>query len=250
VLLTLNENPHAVVASCLGLAASYPASLPDTDTQRIDADEKKDQGNRLSIEDLLQSSNPFAAGSVIGLRQSQCPSCPLQFVLPLHHSSSLKRGRSGWTLSILCASRGKTEGRISLSMHGHLYSVEFRCVNRPPASSFTHVTMASFHSKSLGIPNLGYRRSGQTALVHRSPLGWAEISHPFHPLRGRRFEVLKKRRVAGVDTLILRELERGTLSVPREWTDWADPSPYDSLTLPPHRPARVNSFETLPHGIY
>ena len=70
--------------------------------------------------------------------------------------------------------------------------------------------------------------------MSHSPLGWAEIVHPFHPLRGRRFEVLKKRRVAGVDTLILRELERGTLSIPREWTDWADPSPYDSLTLPPH----------------
>ena len=81
----------------------------------------------------------------------------------------------------------------------------------------------------------------QTAHVHRSPLGWAEISHPFHPLRGRRFEVLKKRRVAGVDTLILRELERGTLSVPTEWTDWADPSPYDSL--PPHRLAADCLFE-------
>ena len=78
-----------------------------------------------------------------------------------------------------------------------------------------------------------------------SPLGWAEISHPFHPLRGRRFEVLKKRRVAGVDTLILREMERGTLSVPREWTDWADPSPYDSLTLPPHRLAADSLFELV-----
>ena len=78
-----------------------------------------------------------------------------------------------------------------------------------------------------------------------SPLGWAEISHPFHPLRGRRFEVLKKRRVAGIDTLILRELERGTLSVPREWTDWADPSPYDSLTLPPHRLAADCLFELV-----
>ena len=78
-----------------------------------------------------------------------------------------------------------------------------------------------------------------------SLLGWAEISHPFHPLRGRRLEVLKKRRVAGVDTLILRELERGTLSVPREWTDWADPSPYDSLTLPPHRLAVDCLFELV-----
>ena len=80
------------------------------------------------------------------------------------------------------------------------------------------------------IQTTACRRSEQTALVHSSPLGWAEISHPFHPLRSRRFEVLKKRRRAGVDTLILRELERGTLSIPREWTDWADPTPCDSLT--------------------
>jgi hypothetical protein len=67
------------------------------------------------------------------------------------------------------------------------------------------------------------------------PLGWAEIRHPFHPLRGQHFEVLKKRRVAGVDTLILRELERGSFSVAREWTDWADPSLSDSLGFPPRR---------------
>src|SRR5215472_16822568 len=90
-----------------------------------------------------------------------------------------------------------------------------------------------------------FRRLEQTALEPHSPLGWVEISHPFHPLRGRRFEVLKKRRVAGVDTLILRELERGTYSVPRAWTDWADPSPYDSLTLPPHRLAADFLFELV-----
>jgi hypothetical protein len=66
-------------------------------------------------------------------------------------------------------------------------------------------------------------------------LGWAEIRHPFHPLRGQRFEVLKKRRVAGVDTLILRELERGSFSVARDWTDWADPTLFDSVGLPPQR---------------
>jgi hypothetical protein len=66
-------------------------------------------------------------------------------------------------------------------------------------------------------------------------LGWAEIRHPFHPLRGQCFEVLKKRRLAGVDTLILRELKRGSFSVAREWTDWADPPLYDSLGLPPQK---------------
>jgi len=88
-------------------------------------------------------------------------------------------------------------------------------------------------------------RSEQTALVHSSAWGWAEIVHPFHPLRGRRFEVLKKRRIAGVDALILRELERGTLSIPREWTDWADPTPYDSLTLPPNRLAADSLVELV-----
>jgi len=37
--------------------------------------------------------------------------------------------------------------------------------------------------------------------------------------------------VAGVDALILRELDRGTFSIAREWTDWADPSPYGELGL-------------------
>ena len=76
-------------------------------------------------------------------------------------------------------------------------------------------------------------------------MGWAELVHPFHPLRGRRFEVLKKRRIAGVDTLILRELERGTLSIPREWSDWADPTPYDALTLSAHRLAADCFFELV-----
>ena len=76
-------------------------------------------------------------------------------------------------------------------------------------------------------------------------MGWAEIRHPFHPLRGQRFEVLKKRRIAGVDTLILRELERGSFSVAREWTDWADPSPYDPLGLPPPRLDADSLFELV-----
>jgi hypothetical protein len=66
-------------------------------------------------------------------------------------------------------------------------------------------------------------------------LGWAEIRHPFHPLRGQRFEVLKKRRIDGIDTRILRELKRGSFSVAREWTDWADPSMSDSLGFPSRR---------------
>jgi hypothetical protein len=61
-------------------------------------------------------------------------------------------------------------------------------------------------------------------------LGWAEIRHPFHPLRGQRFPVLKKRRVSGTDTLILREPSRGSFAVLREWTDLADIDPSDGST--------------------
>jgi hypothetical protein len=46
---------------------------------------------------------------------------------------------------------------------------------------------------------------------------------------------LKARRIAGIDTFLLRELDRGTFSIAREWTDWADPSPYCSLGMPPRR---------------
>jgi hypothetical protein len=78
-------------------------------------------------------------------------------------------------------------------------------------------------------------RSAQTTHEPSTPLGWAEIRHPFHPRRGQCYEVFKKRRVSGVDTLILREVTQGSFNVPREWTDWADPSPSDSLVLPPRR---------------
>ena len=74
-------------------------------------------------------------------------------------------------------------------------------------------------------------------------MGWAEIRHPFHPLRGQRFQVLKERRSAGIDTLLLREQDRGTFSIAREWTDWADPSPYGALGLPLRRLDADSLFE-------
>lgn len=54
-------------------------------------------------------------------------------------------------------------------------------------------------------------------------MGSAEVTHPFHPLRGQRFVVLKVRRVSGVETLSLRHAELGSFAMPREWTDWGPP---------------------------
>jgi hypothetical protein len=86
-------------------------------------------------------------------------------------------------------------------------------------------------------------RSARTAPERNSHLGWAEIRHPFHPLRGQRFQVLKARRIAGIDTLLIRELDRGSFSIAREWTDWADPSPYCLLGLAPRRLDAALLFE-------
>jgi len=63
----------------------------------------------------------------------------------------------------------------------------------------------------------------QTALRPNRSLGSAEVVHPFHPLRGQRFVVLKVRCVSGVETLSLRHAELGSFAMPRDWTDWAPP---------------------------
>jgi uncharacterized protein DUF5372 len=63
----------------------------------------------------------------------------------------------------------------------------------------------------------------RTALRFNRTLGSAEVVHPFHPLRGQRFLVLKVRTVSGVETLSLRDADRGSFAMPRDWTDWAPP---------------------------
>jgi hypothetical protein len=59
------------------------------------------------------------------------------------------------------------------------------------------------------------------------------ITHPFHPLSGKRFLVLKTRRVGGCDVLSLFDEGHGAIALPREWTDHAPPSPYATTLEPP-----------------
>jgi hypothetical protein len=47
--------------------------------------------------------------------------------------------------------------------------------------------------------------------------------------------VLKARRVAGIETLILRDFTRGSFSIARDWTDWADPNVGDRRDLSPQQ---------------
>ena len=57
--------------------------------------------------------------------------------------------------------------------------------------------------------------------------------------------MLKKRRVAGVDTLILRERDNGSFSIAREFTDWADPSVHELFSSPPTRLSAESLFELV-----
>jgi len=54
--------------------------------------------------------------------------------------------------------------------------------------------------------------------------------------------VLKTRRVAGVDTVILRYPGRGSWTVAREWTDWAEPS---SAAAPGYPQARLDPWQAI-----
>jgi hypothetical protein len=64
----------------------------------------------------------------------------------------------------------------------------------------------------------------RTAHCAGEPLGWAVITHPFHPRRGERFRVLKARRYRGQATLILEGGEGGPFCILEDWTDKAAPT--------------------------
>ena len=65
------------------------------------------------------------------------------------------------------------------------------------------------------------------------------VTHPFHPLLGKRFLVLKTRRTGGREVLSLFAEGHGTIALPREWTDQAAPSlQATALPTPPILDAR------------
>ena len=65
------------------------------------------------------------------------------------------------------------------------------------------------------------RQSTLGQVRHHQEMEWAEITHPFHPLRGQRFPISKTMCVSGVDTLVLRTSSGGAFAIARDWTDHA-----------------------------
>jgi hypothetical protein len=58
---------------------------------------------------------------------------------------------------------------------------------------------------------------------------------------GKRFPVLKRRRVSGVERLTLRGTSGGTFNVPKEWTDLDEPSAFEALGFT----EQILDFESL-----
>jgi Family of unknown function (DUF5372) len=83
--------------------------------------------------------------------------------------------------------------------------------------------------RSRGWPTRPLERLGRrvrTALSSSKLSGWVEITHPFHPLRGQRFEILTYKSTATGAVLTLKGPPGNFLIVPLEWTDAAPPRPF------------------------
>jgi Family of unknown function (DUF5372) len=68
-------------------------------------------------------------------------------------------------------------------------------------------------------PAATWRSSWRNAPSLSADLGFATITHPFHPRNGQRCLVLEAHQSAGVDRIVLRTPEGLTIMVPVEWTD-------------------------------
>ena len=66
-----------------------------------------------------------------------------------------------------------------------------------------------------------------TALKSNIFSGYTIVTHPYHPLSGKSFEILSNKHVNGRDILSLRT-PNGVVSVLREWTDKADFNIYEN----------------------
>jgi hypothetical protein len=69
----------------------------------------------------------------------------------------------------------------------------------------------------------------QTAHRFKNHLGSVTITHPFHPKRGQKFEVLLTRTLPKGKIFVLKSSSGGTFAVPCDWTDQASPTEMPSI---------------------
>ena len=72
----------------------------------------------------------------------------------------------------------------------------------------------------------------QTAQTIKCSSGFVEITHPFHPLKGKKFKLLRSKVVSGQELFSLQGTSYGTFSIPRSWTDKANSDYYFDANIP------------------
>ena len=72
----------------------------------------------------------------------------------------------------------------------------------------------------VGAPEFwGCRRRRHSAASSSDPSGFVAVTHPFHPLRGQRLEVLYVKRRAGGTVFVCAGGVSGQITLPQSWTD-------------------------------
>ncbi len=62
-----------------------------------------------------------------------------------------------------------------------------------------------------------------TTIKNDQNLEYVEVAHPYHPLMGQKFKILKTYKNGGQEIFSLHNPTSGNFSIPRDWTDRAFP---------------------------
>jgi hypothetical protein len=84
-------------------------------------------------------------------------------------------------------------------------------------------------------------RLNPTALSYSTLSGSATITHPFHPFRGQKIQILKSKCISGIETIIVKHKTRGSFAVPFDWTDLKEPE----ISNTPNASSPILSFAHL-----
>ena len=71
--------------------------------------------------------------------------------------------------------------------------------------------------------NSGFRRRRHSAASSSDPSGFVIVTHPFHPLKGQRLEVLYAKRRGADTVLVCAGGVSGQITLPQAWTDRGEP---------------------------
>jgi hypothetical protein len=92
-------------------------------------------------------------------------------------------------------------------------------ISRPVPSSHCRCGGGRFPRQAARFATWGSRRRRHTAASSSDDLGSLVVTHPFHPLRGQRLEVLFVKGRGGDTVFVCSGGVGGQITLPRAWTD-------------------------------